>query len=38
LQGEVLGLIGANGARKSTLIKMLIARLPPSASRAEGMR
>ena len=32
--GEIFGLIGANGAGKSTVIKMLTTLLPPSAGTA----
>ena len=32
--GEIFGLLGRNGARKSTLIKMLTTLLPPSAGSA----
>jgi ABC-2 type transport system ATP-binding protein len=38
-RGEVFGLIGANGAGKSTIIKMLTTLLPPSAGsiRIDGI-
>ena len=32
-QGEIFGLLGANGAGKTTVIKMLTGILPPSAGR-----
>lgn len=33
--GEIFGLLGANGAGKSTMIKMMITLLPPTSGTAE---
>ncbi|HZC52476.1 MAG TPA: ATP-binding cassette domain-containing protein [Mycobacterium sp.] len=36
--GEVVGLLGANGAAKSTLIRMLLGLLPTSTAAGGGPR
>jgi len=35
IQGEIFGLLGANGAGKTTVIKMLTGILPPSAGQGQ---
>ena len=34
-QGEIFGLLGANGAGKSTCIKMLTGIIPPSSGEGQ---